>query len=46
MRLAALDDATGQQVLNDAKTRIETLAPEAFSWWGEVVCAVGTKVRS
>jgi SAM-dependent methyltransferase len=46
MRLAALDDATGQQVINDAKTRIETLAPEAFSWWGEVVCAVATKVRS
>jgi SAM-dependent methyltransferase len=43
-RLAALDDATRQQALNEASIRIQRLGPDAFSWRGEVVCAVATKV--
>jgi SAM-dependent methyltransferase len=44
-RLAGLDDATSVEALAEARTRIERLGPEAFSWWGEVVCAVATKVK-
>ena len=42
-RLAALDDATREETLATAQDRVMSLDPEAFSWWGEVVCAVASK---
>jgi SAM-dependent methyltransferase len=42
-RLAALDDAARAQALARGRAQLDDQPAEAFSWWGEVVCAVATK---
>jgi hypothetical protein len=42
-RLAALDAANRVEALAEAKRRLGELPVDAYSWWGEVVCAVASK---
>ena len=43
-RLAALDKRTRDDALAEAKRRLAELPADGFSWWGEVVCAVASKL--
>jgi SAM-dependent methyltransferase len=42
-RLQLVDDKSRAALLAAARTRLEALDPEAFAWWGEVICAVASK---
>jgi SAM-dependent methyltransferase len=41
-RLQQLNPATRTEVLDHARERLDTLPPSAFSWTGQVLCAVAT----
>jgi SAM-dependent methyltransferase len=45
LRLRQLDRARRSRAAEEARTRLEALAPDAFAWSGEVVCAVAATTR-